>query len=286
MELYVGLPNEMRTLISNRGVLVRIANNSEDPFKNSPSPYLLSPGMGMNINVARNFYQQFNHWPYSYSECNVDESGELLHSIDDPSIYNIIRTTNYTYAQDTCIRYCSQQFIFKNCNCCLPAFDAIIDRCDLCVSSDQLECSINYYLEVIHVGDFIANNCLEKCPLECNKYRFNYYQSFYSYPDKHHLDQYLRNNPTLLRKYPNQTDFTDYLASNVIKVSIFYDSLSYAEILEEALMTWDSLLGILGGHLHLFLGMSFLSIVEIFELIAYVLFHKCCKSNKVFELEK
>ena len=70
-----------------------------------------------------------------------------------------------------------------------------------------------------------------------------------------------------IERYSNQTDFTENLASNVAKVSIYYDELSYTEVTEVPRMTWDELLGKLGGHLHLFLGMSALGFVELFELM-------------------
>ena len=71
----------------------------------------------------------------------------------------------------------------------------------------------------------------------------------------------------LIDRYSNQTDFTVNLASNVAKVSIYYDELSYTEVKEAPRMTWDELLGKLGGHLHLFLGMSALGFVELFEVL-------------------
>ena len=77
----------------------------------------------------------------------------------------------------------------------------------------------------------------------------------------------------LLSKYANETDFQNNLASNVAKVTIYYDTLTYSIIKEEAKITPVNLLGNLGGHLHLFLGISFMSIVEIFELLVQLLLY-------------
>ena len=49
----------------------------------------------------------------------------------------------------------------------------------------------------------------------------------------------------------------------MVRLVFYYDSLSYSNVDEEHKMTVDSLIGTIGGHLHLFLGMSLLSFVEI-----------------------
>ena len=77
----------------------------------------------------------------------------------------------------------------------------------------------------------------------------------------------------LIRRHSNQTDFTQNLASNVVKFTVSYDALVYAEAREEAKIPWDTFLGTFGCHLHLFLGMSAISIVEIFELILQINIH-------------
>ena len=71
-----------------------------------------------------------------------------------------------------------------------------------------------------------------------------------------------------MSRYANQTDLTVNLASNVVKFSIFYDTLTYTEVKEEPMIRWSGLLGSIGGYLHLFLGMSLLSFAEVYELFA------------------
>ena len=52
-------------------------------------------------------------------------------------------------------------------------------------------------------------------------------------------------------------------------ISIYYEDLSYLMIEEKAKISAEDLLGKLGGHLHLFLGMSLLSFVEVVELTVF-----------------
>ena len=46
----------------------------------------------------------------------------------------------------------------------------------------------------------------------------------------------------------------------------YYETLSVTQIEEQPKMRLDTLIGTIGGHLHLFLGMSLLSFVEIIVL--------------------
>ena len=279
MEMYVGIPNKLSSVITRRGVNILISNSTEDPYKNTPSNILVTPGIGMKINVVKNFYSQYNAWPYTYSDCNVNDDGTLIYPIRDRLLFDYTLSTNFTYSQDSCLLFCLQHHLVQRCNCSLYWINYKMPGFDYCFDG-YLECANSFYYGVFNVGDFIAKNCLDKCPLECNKQRFDNYQSFYKYPDLTYVQETLQKNAHLIRKYSNQTDFTRKLATNVVQFSIFYDTLTYHQAKEEVRITWDILLSILGGHLHLFLGMSLMSFVEIGELLVRMLAYVKCRGNK------
>jgi hypothetical protein len=67
-------------------------------------------------------------------------------------------------------------------------------------------------------------------------------------------------------------------ADGSLSVNIFYSSLSYTNIQEKPSVTGVTLMPDLGGRLGLFLGISFLSLAEVFEVlyeILYFLARKC-----------
>ena len=66
-----------------------------------------------------------------------------------------------------------------------------------------------------------------------------------------------------------------------MKFSVLYDSLTYREITEEAKIPWDAFLGTLGGHFHLFLGMSLIS-VDIFDLSILMCMYFYVKKKKKY----
>ena len=270
MEFYVGLPDKMASQIAKRGFYVKILNHTEDPFKNTPFEMSVTPGYAMKLKVARSVFSQFNGWPYKYSWCNVDGNNQLFEPIPDPTLYNYSLSTNFTYNQDSCLLYCAQYYTVQVCNCSAPWINYDISGYETCLLKDS-ECINHFYYSVFNLGDYILEHCLDKCPLECDVHRFDNYQSIYAYPDPLYLENSLKKNQNLISRYSNQTDFSQNLAANVVKFSVFYDTLSYIHVDEEPKRDWKLLLSFIGGYLHLFLGMSILGFIEIVELVCLVL---------------
>ena len=269
MEIYVGIPNEISSLIQDRGVKITLLKNDETPFKNTPSAIVVKPGLGPKVSVQRKEFRQFNQWPYFYSECLVGEDNTLLKPLDDMTFFHTVIENSYSYAQDTCLLFCYNYFVSRACNCSDAWIRWTVPGFGICLG-EQADCADNFYYTVFNVGSYIQDNCISRCPLECNIHRFDNRQSFYKYPDPVYVKNTLQNDEMLINHYANQTDFTENLASNVVKFSVSYDALVYAEAKEEAKIPWDAFLGTIGCHLHLFLGMSAISFVEILEFFLQI----------------
>ena len=67
---------------------------------------------------------------------------------------------------------------------------------------------------------------------------------------------------------------------NLLSVTIFYEALEYSLVEEKARLPLESLIATIGGHLHLFLGMSVISFFEIAELIATALKYHFLRPKK------
>ena len=87
--------------------------------------------------------------------------------------------------------------------------------------------------------------------------------------------------PTSIKS--SKSDLYSLIKNSVVKISIFYNDISYDALVESPVLTFDVLLGNVGGSLGLFIGISFLSLVEIFELIFEILrlIHKEGKEKKI-----
>ena len=172
------------------------------------------------------------------------------------------------YSRDSCILFCAQIETTKLCNCNTYDIDYRVPGFDLCLQDGQQTCAYSFWTSNFTKNTFILDHCISKCPLECSQRIMTKNVYYYQYPTLAYA-QTTSTDATLLQKYPNQTDFTVYtnLYRNMAKLSVFYETLAYVKIEEKAEMTFDNLLGTLGGHLHLFLGMSMLSFFELIELI-------------------
>ena len=141
---------------------------------------------------------------------------------------------------------------------------------DYCLSDKDKRC-VDRVEDNFTLAEFIDNNCQRLCPAECVQSVFQMTITQYKYPySEAYVNTTLRNKQQLLDRYANQSDFQLRLAENVAEFSVNYDSLSYIEIMEEPKMSWEDLVGYLGGLLHLFLGMSLLSFVELIEWVGLV----------------
>ena len=81
----------------------------------------------------------------------------------------------------------------------------------------------------------------------------------------------------MVNHHTDEDDFENEtsLINNAVKFSVYYEALGYTKLEEEPKMSGEDFLGIVGGHLHLFLGMSLLSFVEIFEIVLVLIYTLC-----------
>lgn len=99
----------------------------------------------------------------------------------------------------------------------------------------------------------------------------------------------LMNNPKIVSLYAADTTKPlafDSLKRNIIKFSVFYGDLGYERYEELANMRLIDLVSNIGGTVGLFLGMSFLSFLELFDIILQILVyifkkHASIRSSKV-----
>ena len=283
LNLYTGLANywSARTT-GTRGFYLYIHNSTEYPFGTSPAstPILLTPGFGVQINVERAFYSQFNEWPYAYSECRLNGEDELLgDSAAASSLVEQVKALNYTYSRSTCLLLCAQQKTAEKCNCLNYNIGMRLEEGEdehdheWCLSGDQQVCA----------NGLDDDECWSRCPLECEERVLTPTLSFYQYP-AYSEAQYIRfyGDQRFIAAHINQTDFTSVskLYKNLLSVTIFYEALEYSVVEEKPQLTVESLVGLIGGHLHLFLGMSLISFLEIAELIANIINIHCSRNKK------
>ena len=269
MELYTGLQDFWTsTTFFNfklyRGFYVYVHNASEYPLGLSPAPSFLQAGFGLDLALHRSFYSQYNAWPYAYSECRVNEHEQLLGPpLADPFLFDAVRKSGYAYSRATCISFCAQLMITRQFDCNFYQLAYRVPGFRLC--SDLAYNTSVYFSTNFVVNLTMHDECQSKCPLECHQQTFETTRSYYRYPTDSDT-QRIGADPRMIARFANQTDFQD-LAKNILKFSVHYATGTYMLVEEEPKMSLDELIGLIGGHLHLFLGMSLLSFFELFEIL-------------------
>ena len=219
------------------GIFMFVQNSSSDYLLgNERQPIMMTKG-SYTISISRTF---INQQALPYSECGVllanNNSNSLVVDIADRFVFDEVVRVTSTYSRANCVSFCTQMLIAQQCGCNTRRLSykdpSTVAMCPL---SKELGCVEDVWQAVTSINA----QCMPKCPLECAQQRFSYVLD--TKPEIH---------------------LGDY-----VELKLSYDNLGYTELIEKVKMTSYDLFGIIGGHLHIFLGMSFMSFVEIGELL-------------------
>ena len=182
-----------------------------------------------------------------YNSCLKDIDSFKLNK----TLVNYIKTKKEIYNQVYCLKICFDlDYIANNpCNCINGTLGNVWQTCFVS-NSDQKskECTMNYKKSFFTKK--VLTKCSDYCPLECDT--ISYKVSVNSFVDK-----------------ANQTT-----------IYVYYKDLKFISISQEASMVMSDLVSNIGGILGLFIGISFLSFIEIFEVITEVFFVLFSDNNK------
>jgi len=226
------------------GVRVIIHNQTSDPeyyLGDSNNGFNLAPGLVYEISVKRIFTYKLGQ---PYNNCLKD-----VKSIDsfDSDLYRfMINSTNYSYRQKDCLKYCMTTLLYKALNITeykLDRWENIIGK-----HPEYLSKTLEIYQDLIRKGLNEYDVCKD-CPVECDSVNYETLNSF--------------------TKFIQQTEKTD---KNVIYFTVYYENLDYTVIDQVAKMTELDLISNIGGNLGLFIGISFLSFAELIELLIEIIY--------------
>jgi hypothetical protein len=256
LELFIGNPNEMLDYMVSSGYHILINNQT---FKISIfEGYSISTGIETDIAINR-LYTSLK--PKPFSDCiELDKIDSF-----DSDLYRHIFKSNKTYRQNDCFELCLQKNIIETCNCYISSFDKLNGNIP-CISNEQMYCQNKVYEKLFVEGKVIIE-CNKYCPLECYSISYELTSSFSSYPTRNYAKKSLLNNTIITSKFQNETLTYDLLKESVLSLNIYYDKLTYTGIKKDTKTELIDLISNIGGLLGLFLGISFLSFVEIIEII-------------------
>ena len=165
-----------------------------------------------------------------------------------------------------------QYFKVNKCGCQFGNLDFFYtNNVSVCSSKDS--CPLRY-IKVFSASSSAINDC--DCPMECETTSYTYSTSFSDYPSNYTFSSNLIKSSTILKHIQTYEE----LKRSVLKVNLFYDELKTTTITQDAKTSLSDFISSIGGTFGLFLGFSFLSFIELFEVILNVLII-VCKSDRI-----
>ena len=119
----------------------------------------------------------------------------------------------------------------------------------------------------------ILEDC-DECPLECSSVRYKLTRSFADYPTPAHAAEIIRSNKSILHRNAIN-DYQSNLTSirgSFLAFNVYYLGLSYTEISTLPKITPIDFICGLGGNVGLFIGASFLTLVELVEAVGFIIY--------------
>lgn len=257
LKLFVGNGNPTE-LTDTAGVHLFIHNKSDrvGMFGGIDVP----TGQSTNLAINKVFTKKLAN---PYSDC-IDDENKLESSI----YYRKLKAANKTYKQTDCLELCFSEHLYKECKCYESSTIEFFPDGQNCHRFSNFSCLIDFNI------NFFSQNIKEKCdcPLECNSVSYSITTSMADFPNQAYSD-YLLNQTKIVKLFNanNVTLNSDELKRSILEVCIYFDELKYTMIEETEKMSWVDLISNCGGTMGLFIGVSFLSFIELVDLVLQIL---------------
>jgi hypothetical protein len=221
-------------------LIIYIHNNTIMPSTIYNKGIFISAGFENYFIISRIFDEKLE---YPYNDCvkNISEF-----SINK-TIIGFMNYKKWEYTQKECISLCRTLSYIEtsNCNCTLKSMDEkFTAKCYNNINDSNIKACVDSFL-----SKFEVEKCSNYCPLECDTLN---YQISHSSKKISSLDDSIRN--------------------KMFKIYVFYEDLKYTLITQKPKIELFGLISNIGGTLGLFIGFSFISVLELFELIAEYIF--------------
>lgn len=218
-------------------LIIYIHNKSSSPVTLLNRETYIGPLTYSEFTVSKIYTKNL---PKPFNDCYKD-----LNDFEfNKTFINMILNENRTYTQKECFDLCSFDYFVRNNNCsCSATINDVLLKCfwkaDLITQMCFFE-FINSYV-INHMNDL----CLKYCPLECDSFVYS------------------------IEKFSS-------FSANYTGIAVYFEELKYTLITQEPKTPIFDLVANVGGILGLFIGVSFLSFVELIEIFLEVILIQLC----------
>jgi len=244
-----------------RELLINIHNHSSPPYEIDNKGYWIRTGSFNFYQVERVFTEQLSE---PYNDCLKDIN--LFNQ--NKTIINYIQKSNRTYSQMDCYHICSKFFALEESNC----------DCNSTLMDFEGNCIRHFHEQnkvTICVAEYLSNfrkklhheKCAEYCPLECDSISYSISSYLETVPANGNVTAKRKNEYGLER-----FDTYEQVNKNFAHLAVYYNQFKYKLVTQDPKTETFNFIAYIGGTLGLFLGISFLSFIEIFEILLEFVF--------------
>jgi len=179
-----------------------------------------------------------------YNNCLQDVFTEFN---ENKTILDYIASLNEQYTQVKCFELCFDlNYIETNpCNCTNATIGQVWNNCWI-IGEKKNTTSCTFKDRAKFRSSRLIEECSKYCPLECDSISYEV--------------------------TPN-TFTTKEVSNETVEMFAFYRSLRFLTITEKPKISWTDLIANVGGYFGLFVGISFVTLFEIAELIFLIIYH-------------
>eukprot|EP00058_Branchiostoma_floridae_P006647 XP_002592135.1 hypothetical protein BRAFLDRAFT_85006 [Branchiostoma floridae] len=225
------------------GIKVMVHPQHEPPFVKELG-FAVSPGFHTFVAIRK---EVITTLPAPYGNCQ--QKGNQEHYSE--------------YSLSACRIECETQHVIQECGCRLVEMPGT--RWPVC-TPERYQCAYEKLVRVTE-GDLCA------CRSPCHNVKYNVKLST------------LKLRPRSVAKVLSNNSFINMsdkeIHDNIAVLNVYYEALNYESIVQIPAIETEGLLGDLGGQMGLFLGASFLTLVEVFEYLMDELYgrvlKRCCR---------
>ena len=267
LELFVGKDSEENEISYGNGAVVLIANQSSNSAANAMGLYA-STGQFTQFAIKKSIKSKLGP---PYSNCLAE-----VNSKDAYDSRSYRQTLNQTgaYDDEVCGLIAFQYLLIDECGCQEYGVVQVSDD-PFCFVGN---CSL-VFRSKLSTNATIQAKYKKECPAKCLKSEYQLTTASASYPSRSYANKL--KNMTILQKQFNSSSTFEEISSSVLAISVYFSKLSYEYYSDAPLLTIETLVSNLGGFFGLCMGLSFLSLVECFELLI-ILFNNF---NRKYERE-
>jgi hypothetical protein len=227
--------------IGHLAIWIHDVNNApKNHYENNRDGFINFASMGLETEFA---FEKISDYKlgYPYNKCLEDV--DLFKT--NKQIIDYLKSINRTLNRELCIDICFDlDYLEKNpCNCTEKQVNlgSVWNRCvlkGLKRTENSSQCSLDYFRNV-----YLKDLANEKCPQQCQ-----------------------------MTTYLVETKVTTTGMTNQVKFRVYYKTLKHTVINQSPKMILSDLISNIGGIIGVFLGISFLSFIEIIDFILQIIY--------------